>query len=168
MVTTQFLFSPSLVGPLKAVSVVLHPGAPAPATRDSSLPVTGLTHTSALRSFLLKCLLSRPSKFHSMSPPEAHCPCLPSEIVPFHTSALHYPTCQSCSCLELYPICILTPTSRELPHQRSPPRVPYKGVLPCTAQGHRRVPHSSCSPLCYLVLCQFDLGWNHFRDGNLN
>lgn len=52
--------------------------------------------------------------------PEAHCPCLPSEIVPFHTSALHYPTCQSCSCLELYPICILTPTSREHPHQRSP------------------------------------------------
>lgn len=120
MVTTQFLFSPSLVGPLKAVSVVLHPGAPAPATRDSSLPVTGLTHTSALSSFLLKCLLSRPSKFHSMSPPEPHCPCLPSEIVPFHTSALHYPTCQSCSCLELYPICILTPTSREHPHQRSP------------------------------------------------
>lgn len=168
MVTTQFLLSPSLVGPLKAVSVVLHPGAPAPATRDSSLPVAGLTHTSALSSFLLKCLLSRPSKFHSMSPQRLTARVFFQNLLPFHTSALHYPTCQSCSCLELYPICILTPTSREHPHQRSPPRVPYKGVLPCTAQGHRRVPHSSCSPLCYLVLCQFDLGWNHFRDGNLN
>lgn len=120
MVTTQFLLSPSLVGPLKAVSVVLHPGAPAPATRDSSLPVAGLTHTSALSSFLLKCLLSRPSKFHSMSPQRLTARVFFQNLLPFHTSALHYPTCQSCSCLELYPICILTPTSREHPHQRSP------------------------------------------------
>lgn len=94
MVTTQFLLSPSLVGPLKAVSVVLHPGAPAPATRDSSLPVAGLTHTSALSSFLLKCLLSRPSKFHSMSHPEPHCPCLLSEfasIPHFSPSLSHMP-----------------------------------------------------------------------------
>lgn len=47
---------------------------------------------SALGRFLLKCLLSRPPKFHSMNPPEPRCLCLPSElssIPPFSPSLSH-------------------------------------------------------------------------------
>lgn len=147
MVTTQFLLSPSLVGPLKAVSVVLHPGAPAPATRDSSLPVAGLTHTSALSSFLLKCLLSRPSKFHSMSHPEPHCPCLLSEfasIPHFSPSLSHMP--------ELFLLGAIShlhsnPNLKRAPSPKEPFVCPTKKSYPAQLKG-TDVFHTLLVPLC--------------------
>lgn len=123
--------SPYLSGTSKVLCGSSIPRIPSPATRGSSLPVAGLTRTSALSSFLLKCLLSWPPKSRSMSPPEPHCPCLPSEFsfIPLPFQPFTIPLAGAVPAWNYTPPGFL-PQHQDSTVTKGAPCVPYKEDLP--------------------------------------